>query len=293
MATKRDYYDILGVEKTAGKEEVTAAYKKKALEWHPDRNKSSEATERFKEINEAYEVLNDSEKRAAYDQFGHSAFSAQGGPAYGWEQGGGQTYQQGPFSYTYTSGQGGENFSFGGDFGGFSDPFEIFEQFFGGGSFSRSRQRRAHYSLEISFLEAVKGTAKKVVIDGKEKTIKIPPGVDTGSRIRFTDFDLSIEVKPDKNFRREGDDLFTSFPVSFAKAGLGGVIEVPTIEEKVKLRVQPGTQPGTMIRLRGKGVSRLSDHGRGDLYVRLNIVVPTRLSREERELLEKLARLEE
>src|SRR3989344_4498970 len=136
MATTRDYYEILGVSKTATDLEMKAAYRKQALQWHPDRNKTREAEAKFKEINEAYEVLSDKDKRAAYDQFGHAAFQQGGfGAAGQGPSGGGGTYRQGPFTWTYTTGGGGGQGGQGVDFGdfGFSDPFEIFEQFFGGG----------------------------------------------------------------------------------------------------------------------------------------------------------------
>jgi len=135
MPTKRDYYDILGVSKNASKEEIKKAYRKLALEWHPDRNKSSNANDKFKEINEAYEVLADPKKKATYDQFGHAAFGPGAAPggfgAYGFPGGFTRTYKKGPFTYTYTTYGTGSGVEF--DFGGFSDPFEIFEQFFGGG----------------------------------------------------------------------------------------------------------------------------------------------------------------
>ena len=169
MATNRDYYAILGIGKNTSEVEIKQAYRKQALRWHPDRNKDNvaEAEKKFKEINEAYEILSNSEKRQAYDQFGHAAFK-QGG--FGAGQGPvGQTYRQGPFTYTYTTGgPAGFDFSdFG--FGGFSDPFEIFEQFFGGGSpfGARSRRQKPVYSLTIDFIEAVKGVTKKVDIDGR------------------------------------------------------------------------------------------------------------------------------
>lgn len=201
MTTTRDYYDILGVSKTASQEEIKKAYRKQALEWHPDRNKSAEAEKKFKEINEAYEILSDTEKRAAYDQFGHAAFEqggmGAGGPfggfgGFGGQQGG--TYRQGPFTYTY--------YTSGGEPGGvegfdFSDPFEIFEQFFGGASpFGRQTRQVSRYGLTITFDEAVHGCEKEVVIEGKRRMLKIPAGVDDGSRIKFRDFYVTLDIKP-------------------------------------------------------------------------------------------------
>lgn len=293
MATKRDYYEVLGVSKNATPEEMKKAYRKLALEWHPDRNKSPEATEKFKEINEAYEVLSDSQKKAAYDQFGHDAFK--GGMGGGAGQGPfGGSYRQGPFSYTYYNTAGGANPFEGFDF---SDPFDIFEQFFGGG-FGRTqqRQRREVYEFAIDFMDAVKGVTKEVHLpkgragEGSvKKTIKIPPGVDTGSRIRFDDFDVVISVRPHGQYKREGDDLVIEHEVSFAQAALGAVIDVPTIDGDVKIRVQPGTQPGTLIRLKGKGVPHVRGGGRGDEYVKIVVKVPTHLTRRQKELLEELS----
>jgi molecular chaperone DnaJ len=280
MTTTRDYYDILGVSKTATAAELKSAYRKQALQWHPDRNKSTEAETKFKEINEAYEILSNTDKRAAYDQYGHAAFEqGAGGPGgfggFGNQQGG--TYRQGPFTYTY----GAENFDF-------SDPFEIFEQFFGGASpFGRQGRQIPHYSLSIDFDEAVHGVEKTVEIDGKRKTIKIPAGVDNGSRIKFQDFTVTLDVKPDSTFTREGDDLIVNVFLPLTMAILGGVMEVPTIEGDLKLKIRSGTQPGTMIRLRGEGVKRLHSSGRGDQYVRLQIKIPEKLTRRQKELLEE------
>jgi DnaJ-class molecular chaperone len=298
MTTTRDYYDILGVSKSASGAELKAAYRKQALQWHPDRNKSPEAEKKFKEINEAYEVLSDSEKKAAYDQFGHAAFQAGGfgaaaGPFAGAEgfPGAGQTrtYRQGPFSYTYTTyGGGEEGFSRGAGSrfaGDFSDPFEIFEQFFGGASPFTRQQSLPRYSLSLSFEEAVHGCEKEVSLDGRRRTIKIPAGVDDGSRIRFGDFYVSLDVKPDPVFQREGDDLIINLAIPLTLAVLGGILEVPTIDGDLKLRIRPGTQPGTMVRLRGRGIKHLRGSGRGDQYVRLQIQIPEKLTKEQKELL--------
>lgn len=283
--TKPDYYQILGVSKNASEAEIKAAYRKLALQWHPDRNKSPEATTKFKEINEAYEVLSNPQKRQAYDQFGSEAFKSGGFSGQNpFQQGG--FYQQGPFTYTYST-----NGTFSGwDFGGFSDPFEIFEQFFGG-SFSSSethkRQRRPIYQTEISFIEAAKGTQKEIVVNGKTVKIKIPAGIDDGNRIRFPDFDLIVTVKPDKIFQREGLDLYVTAEIDFPSAALGTTIQVPTINGPVTLKVPAGTQPGTVIRLRGRGMpSPNSDHV-GDQYVQIKVVIPTRLSADQRRLLEE------
>lgn len=284
---KRDFYEVLGVNKSASKEEIKSAYRKKALEWHPDRNKSSDAEEKFKEINEAYEVLSNDQKKSAYDQFGHAAFDPSSGGF------GGRTYtdQSGPFTYTWSGG--GQN-PFGNstdfDFGGFSNPFDIFEQFFGGNvNFGQSRQQRlTTYKIQITFMESVQGVEKEVKLDGKNKKIKIPAGVEDGQRIRFQDFILYIDVLPDKIFKRDGNDVYLLQNISIKQAILGDDIEVPTLEGNVKIRIKPGTQPNTLVRLRGKGSPDVNGYGRGDFYIRLNITIPTKLSSEQKKLIEEL-----
>lgn len=280
-----DYYEILGVSKNATLDEIKAAYRRLALKWHPDKNKSPEATEKFKQINKAFEVLSDPKKREIYDQYGEAAFRQGGFP------GGGQTYtyRQGPFTYTYTtSGEGGFPFDF--DFEGFSDPFDIFEQFFGFQSpFSQSRRKRRDiYEITLSFDEAVKGVTKEVVVKGKRQTIKIPAGVDEGMRIRFSDFDLLIHVKPHPYFKRQGQDLYVEKEISFPTAVLGDVVEVPTLDGTTKLKVRPGVKDGTMVRLRGQGVPYPKSSQRGDLYVIYKIKVPEKVSSKARKLLEEL-----
>lgn len=286
-----DYYDLLGVTKTASDTEIKRAYRKQALQWHPDRNKNPQANEKFKEINKAYEVLSDPKKKQAYDQFGEAAFATGGGfSGQGPFGGGAQSGGYGPFTYTYTTnGNGGGSPFEGVDFGGFSDPFEIFEQYFGGGSpFGRSSgKRRQVYQLTIDFMEAVKGVEKTVQINNQSQNIKIPAGVDNGSRIRFNDYDIVIEVQPDSRFKREDYDLVTDVEVSFSQAILGDAITVPTIDGPLNLKIQPGTQPGTVIRLRGKGVPHVRGSGRGDQYVRVKVTVPTRLNSRQRQLLEE------
>ncbi|OGM88720.1 hypothetical protein A2614_00660 [Candidatus Woesebacteria bacterium RIFOXYD1_FULL_40_21] len=293
MASKSDYYDILGISKAASADEIKKAYRKQALEWHPDRHRDEKeaAEKRFKEINEAYQVLSDSQKRQAYDQFGHDAFSP-GGPSAssGFYAGGGGPFTQsgryGPFTYTYTTtgGDGGNPFA-GMDFG---DPFDIFEQFFGGGNPFRQTHQIPRYSLTIDFMEAIKGVTKEVTIESKRRKIKIPAGVDEGSRINFGSFMLSINVRPHKIFERDGEDIYVKVGIPYSLATLGGEISVPTVDGDVKIRVRAGTQGGTMVRLQGKGVPYIHGRGAGDEYVRLNVLVPEKLNRDQKRKIEEL-----
>jgi len=282
---KQDFYETLGVSKSATKDEIKSAYRKQAMQWHPDRNKSPDAEEKFKEINEAYEVLSNSEKKSAYDQFGHAAFDPNSGNF------GGHTYtqQNGPFNFTWQSQGGGQGADF--DFGGFSNPFDIFEQFFGGAGINFSGQQRRQvltYKIQVSFLDAALGCEKEVSLDGTKKKIKIPAGVDDGQRIKFRDFNLYIDVLPDKIFKRDGNDVYVSQNISLSQAILGDIIEVPTLREKLKIRVKSGTQPNTLVRLRGQGIKDVNGYGVGDLYIRLNIVIPSRLSTKQKELIKEL-----
>lgn len=276
MADSRDFYQILGVSKSASEAEIKRAYRKLALQYHPDRNKSKDAEAKFKEVTKAYEVLSDPQKKQTYDQFGHAAFEQGAGQA---PFGGG--FRQGPFTYTYTTG--GDMGGF--DFGGFSDPFEIFEQFFGGGSPFGARHRRPTYSLNIDFMEAVQGVTKKVTINGKTETIKIPAGVDDGSRVRFGEYDIILSVRPDARFQREGYDIVSEKQISFGEAAIGGEVNVETIDGAIKLRIPSGTQPGTVIRLRERGVPHIRSSGRGDHYVRIKIIVPKHLTSRQKDLI--------
>lgn len=286
MATKRDFYEILGVTKTATESELKSAYRKMALKWHPDKNPNNkeEAETKFKEINEAYQILSDKQKRQTYDQFGHAAFdpaSGMGGNPFagGFRQGGG------PFTYTYSTSGNPQDFDFG-------DPFEIFEQFFGGGFAGGGfgRAARPRYSLTIDFMEAIKGTTKEVSIEDKKRTIKVPAGANDGTRIRFDEFDVTINVRAHDKYRRDGYDLFVDHTIPFSTAALGGTTEVDTLENKLKLKVRAGTPSHTLVRLRGEGVQHLQSSGKGDLYVRLIIEVPEKVSREQKKYLQELAK---
>lgn len=279
MSTKRDYYEILGVQKGSSQAEIKSAYRKMALKFHPDKNKEKDAEAKFKEINEAYQILSDEKKRQAYDQYGHAAFDPASGGFGGGNPFGG--FQQGPFTWTYqTSGGGNPDFDFG-------DPFEIFESFFGGG-FGRTA-RHPRYSLTIDFMEAVHGVTKEVEVEGKKQKVKIPAGANDGTRIRFENFDITIDVKPHERFKRDGYDIFLTETIPLSTAILGGTIEVPTLrEDQLKMKIRPGTQSGSLIRLRGEGVPHLRSRGNGDLYIKITVEIPEKLSKEQKKLVKEL-----
>lgn len=290
---KRDYYDILGVSRNASLEEVKKAYLKLAAKYHPDVNKEKNAEEKFKEINEAFQVLSDPKKRQAYDQMGHAAFDRTAGFD-GW--------QQGPFTYTYSTG------------GDFADAFgenglgDIFEMFFG----SRFRPKRkgedAVYSMTVNFEEAIKGGTKEVEIGRKKLRVKIPQGAHTGTKIKFSgegqpgpqgapagDLYIVLQVRQHPKMQRQGDDIFIEEEVNMYQAALGDEIEIPTIDpgslsgiKLAKIKIPAGTQPATVLRLHGKGMPRYRGRGQGDLYLKIQVKIPEKLSREEKEVLEKL-----
>lgn len=352
--SKRDYYEILGVSKTASDGEIKSSYRKLAIQYHPDKNPDNpEAEEKFKEAAEAYSVLSDSQKRAAYDRFGHQGVGAGSG--------------------------------FGGGFeGGFSNIEDIFDMFgfgdmFGGSSRTRrtSAQRGSdlRYDLEITLEEAAEGKAETLHIprletceecDGKgaekgtspetcitcqgsgqvrfqqgffsvmrtcsncggrgqiiknpckgcrgsgriekEKVleIKIPAGVETGSRLRVSgegeagvnggqsgDLFVVIHVAEHKEFERQGANLYSSIPISFTQAALGAEIKVSTLDEEQDLKIPTGTQTGTVFRLKEQGMPILGGRGKGDLFVAVTVVTPKTLTKDQRQLLEQLAEIED
>ena len=300
MATKRDYYEILGVNKSASSDEIKSAYRKLARKHHPDIDKSAGADVRFKEIGEAYQVLSDVQKKQSYDQFGHAAFDRGGGGgpfggAQGWPFGGTQG-QGGWQQYSTSSGGAGPNIQF--DFGGFEDPFELFEQIFGGG-FGQAMRRRPTYQLNITFDEAMKGVTKEVEVEErnsqgrltrKRLKIKVPPGVDNGTKMRFEDMEIVFQVSRSQGFLREGADIFSEITVNIPQLVLGDVFEVNTVHGKVKVKVPPGTQPGSLVKLKGKGAPRIGG-AHGDHFVRVNLDVPQNPSKQEKQLYEELYNL--
>ena len=295
---KRDLYEILGVSKTASDAEIKSAYRKLARKHHPDIDKSPGAAEKFKELSEAYQIISDPNKRKQYDQFGHAAFErgagGMGGNPFGEGfnpfGGGGQGNPFGGFSYSWSSGQGGPDINF-------EDPFDLFNQIFGmgGGPFGGMR-RRPTYSLAISFEEAIKGTQKDIEVEiktEKGKTerkrlkIKVPAGVDNGTRMRFDDIEIVFKVSKSDKFLREGYDIFTDTTLAIPQIVLGDTLEIETITGTVKVKIPPGTQPNSLVRIKGKGVDNMRG-GFGDHYVRVRLDVPKSVSGEEKQLYEQL-----
>lgn len=287
MATKRDYYEVLGVDKKSTLDQIKKAYRKLALEYHPDRNKEAGAEEKFKEINEAYQVLSDDKKRQTYDQFGHSAFDPSGGMGGNPYAGG---YRQGPFTWSYTSSnQGGQN-PFGNE--DFVDPFEVFNSFFGGGfANAYGGNRRSpfqHASMRITFMEAALGATKKIEINGQVQTIKIPAGVDDGTRIRFGQTYITFDVGTDPYFRRQGSDLFVDVSLPISALILGATVKVKTLTGEIKIKVREGTSSHTMVRLKNEGLPYLQRPGKGSLYVRLIAKIPSHLTRDQKRVVNDL-----
>lgn len=360
MSQKRDYYDILGVAKNASADEIKKSYRKLAMKFHPDRNPGDkEAEKKFKEATEAYEILKDEQKKAAYDQYGHAAFGQGGGAGAGGFSGGGF-----------------DGFDFNDIFGNFSD-------IFGDRGGQRQGRRRSaavagsdiRYNLEISLEEAYRGTNEKISFsipvscdtckgsgakDGaqpdtcgqcngsgkvraqqgffivertcgacngtgqvikdpcktchgegrvnKERTlsVKIPAGIESGNRIRLAgegeaglrggpagDLYVFVSIRKHDFFTRKGNDIYFDVPIKFTTAALGGSIEIPTIDgSKAKLQIPEGSQNGSKFRLKSKGMTVMNTGGRrGDMYVKIDIETPVKLTSEERALLEKLDKL--
>lgn len=297
----KDYYKLLGVDRNASESDIKRAYRKLALQFHPDKNPGdSRAEEHFKEINEAYEVLGDPTKRARYDQLGASYRA--------WERVGGAP---GGFDWSqWTAGRpGGVRVEMGdlgdlfGSAGGFSD---FFNAIFGGvmaqagPARAAAKGRDLEQTVRLTVAEAFKGTTRSLTRNDKRLEVKIPPGSATGTRIRVAgqgersggaagDLYLVVEVDP-APFERKDDDLYIDVSTDLYSAVLGGQVEVPTPAGPVLLTLPAGSQPGQTFRLKGRGMPNLRNPSRhGDLFARLKVILPTQLSQEDRELFEKLA----
>ncbi|AER67322.1 chaperone DnaJ domain protein [Thermovirga lienii DSM 17291] len=295
----KDYYKILGVDRNATQEEIQKAYRKLAKKYHPDANKDPAATEKFKEINEAYEVLKDPEKRKRYDALGSGWQHGQEfTPPPGWEE---------IFNFgTRRSSKGAGSF--------FSDFFEAFfgdSAFFSQSPFETSTRttikgQDIEAPLELTLEEVLKGGKKKISINigGQQKTLEvtIPKGVTEGSRLRLAsqgapsptggppgDLYLRVHIKPDPRFGVNGHDLTMRLDLAPWEAALGSTVTIPTLTGTVQLKVPPGTQSGQVLRLRGKGLPKRTG-GNGDLLATVRIVVPKNLTEKERALFEELAK---
>ncbi|BDF05275.1 DnaJ C-terminal domain-containing protein [[Clostridium] hylemonae] len=315
MAVKRDYYDILGIHKNAEEAEIKKAYRKLAKKYHPDTNAGdAQAEQQFKEVTEAYTILSDPEKRKLYDQFGHAAFDGSGaGAGAGGRTGGaagtGGTYQK----YHFEGGNMDDIFGdiFGDIFrGGKAEDAEY--QSFGGG-FGRSRYRRkgqdVRAEVSVSFDEAVFGCDKIISFQNMERAdgsvqslqVHIPAGIESGKSIRLRgkgmpgvnggeggDLLLKVTVGEKYGFERKGQDVYTTASIPFTTAVFGGEVRVPTLYGEVLCKIREGTQSGTKIRLRGKGIVSMKDPDvHGDQYVTVQIEVPKHLTEEAKQKLKE------
>lgn len=274
-----DYYEVLGVARDATDDQVKKAYRKLAREYHPDRNPGDKAAEaKFKEVQEAYDILSDKDKRAKYDQFGFAGPGmGAGGPGGGFQW--------------HTEGM---------DPGSFDpeDLGEILRQFgMGGGSRGRGRTRRAppppaEAEAGVPFVTAALGGTVSLSIDGRHVDVKVPAGMEDGKKLRLAgqgpgggDLYIKIRVEPHPHFRREGNNVVLEVPVSFSEATLGAKVDVPTLEGHLTVKVPAGTSSGTRLRLRGRGIAG------GDQYIEVKVAVPKVEDARGRELVEELARL--
>ncbi len=344
---KKDYYDILGVKRDASAAELKSAYRKLAMQYHPDRNAGDKAAEdKFKELNEAYEVLSDAQKRAAYDQYGHNAFNQGGGAGHG----GGSSFSDifesvfGDFNFHGGGGNGGhpepsprgedmrmdEKISLEEAFSGVTKTIKIHRQepcepCKGSGSKDQKQQTCSHchgtgrvrmqqgFFLMERTCHTCQGLGKIVANpcskchgqgrspQTKTLEVKIPAGVEDGTRIRLSDqghtgvrggepgdLYVFIHLKPHDLFERQGNDIFCQVPVSMITATLGGSIELPTIGgDRIDLKIPSGTQPHTRFRLKDKGMPIFRRHSHGDMYVEVIVEIPRHLTKEQKDILEK------
>jgi curved DNA-binding protein len=294
----KDYYKTLGVERSASQDEIKKAYRKLALQFHPDKNPNNKSAEdKFKDANEAYQVLGDAEKRKRYDELGsaYSQWQNRGGQGgFDWGQWAGRGAPGGNVRVEYS----GDMDDLFGQMGGFSD---FFQQIFGGGVGQRTRRqavRQPAYEqpVTISLEEAFKGGERLMQLDGRRIEVKIPAGAQTGTKVRMagigpqeSDIYLAINVEDDPRFERDGNDLRSEVETDLYTAVLGGEVQVPTLEGKVVLTIPSGTQSGQSFRLKGKGMPGLKNKDRGDLFAKINVRIPKNLSDEEKKLFEKLA----
>ncbi len=282
----KDYYKTLGVDRTADDRAIKQAYRRLARKYHPDVSKAKGTAERFKEINEAYEVLSDPEKRKRYDSLGPDwQRYAQAGP--------------GPFG-GFRVHEGFSDFfrTIFGDLGVRGrDPFADFREAAGRRTgFKPAGAEDAQAAVEVSLEEAYRGTRKQFSVDGRRLEVKIPAGVETGSRVRVPgvgdgDLYLTITVHSHPVYERKGDDLYLELPLTVSEAALGTEVRVPTLKGEVSMKIPPETSSGKTFRLPGYGMPHLKGSGAGDQYVKAKVVLPTGLTPREKALFEELKRL--
>lgn len=298
----KDYYKTLGVDKKASEEDIKKAYRKLAVKYHPDKNPGNKGAEtRFKEIAEAYEVLKDPEKRKKYDQLGanwkHYQHAGGDGGGFDWSQ-----YASGPQGQRHTYYEGDINDFFGG--GDFSDFFQtIFGGGFGGkraGKTGRTHQGQdIHADIRISLEDAFSGGPKILNINGEKIRIKLKPGVQDGQTLRVKgkgvsaggprgDLYLQIHIDPHPRYQRKDDDLYADLPLDIYTAVLGGKVTINTLHRPVNLNIPGGTANGKVLRIKGKGMPSKASHTYGDLYVTVNVLIPTDLSDQETTLFKQL-----
>ncbi|MBI3161746.1 MAG: J domain-containing protein [Chloroflexi bacterium] len=286
----KDYYKVLGVDRKAGADEIRKAYRKLAMQYHPDKNPGNKkAEENFKEINEAYQVLSDDEKRARYDQLGsaYSNFRTSGGRPgdFRWDE----WFQQGSQQRGYSNDD-----IFGG--GGFSDFFRtIFGEAVRSSARSQAMQSGFQQEVDISFQEAYAGATRQLQSNGRKLQVRIPAGVKTGSKVRVPgagpeglDLYLVVNITDEDKFERNGQDLYTTSILSVFTLILGGDTDVETPTGTVKLSIPAGTQPDQVFRLAGRGMPHVKNpNTKGDLFVKLKVQIPKYLSARQRELIEE------
>ena len=292
----KDYYKILGVSRGASEREIKQAYRRLARQYHPDVNPGDKSAEaRFKQINEAFEVLSDKEKRQKYDQFGDQWQYADQFAQAGGQQAPGWDFSRGGTRIHFSQ-------------GGFDSLFDdLLRGFTTGASGRRVQPRRGRdieFPVEVTLEEAYHGATRTIgLADGKRLEVKIPPGVKDGSRVRLVgkgdegyggvkgDLYLVTSVKPHRLFERRGDDLYVGVAVPLVVAMLGGEVQVPTLKGKLALKIPPETQNGRSFRLKGQGMPHLGNSTRGDLLAKVKVVLPTKLTPQEKELFRQLGEL--